>query len=70
MQENHDIFCEKLSVKASLQGPRRYKGARMAFHCVPTEFLVAILCALMVLSHAFTAPATRFHGVATALTAC
>ena len=54
-QENHYIFRETLSVTASLQRPRRCYGARVAFHCVPTEFLVAILCALMVLS-------LRVHG--------
>ena len=71
--ENHDIFREELSVMASLQRPRRCYGARMAFHCVPTEFLVAILWALTVLSlraKALTASAPRFHGVATAMTAC
>ena len=48
-QENHDIFREKLSVTASSQHLRRCYGARMALHCVPTEFLVAILCAHTVL---------------------
>ena len=70
--ETHDIFRKILSVTASLQRPRRCYGARMAFHCVPTEFLVAILCALKVLSlrvHGATVSAPRFHGVATALTA-
>ena len=55
MRENHDIFCERLSVTASIQRPRCCYGARMAFHCIRTEFLVAILCALMVLS-------LRVHG--------
>ena len=48
-QENH-IFCEKLSVTASLQRPRRCHRALMAFYSVPTVFMVKILCALMVLS--------------------
>ena len=45
----------------------------MAFYRVPTEFLLAILCALMML-HACTAhlrgSQVRFHDVCTALTAC
>ena len=49
-QENHDIFCEKLSVTASLQQPRRCHGALMAFYSIPTVFMVEIVCALMVLS--------------------
>ena len=46
MQENHDIFREKLSVTASLQWPRHCHGALMAFYSVPTVFMVEILCAL------------------------
>ena len=49
-QENHDIFREKLSVKVSLQRPRRCHGALMVFYGVPTVFMVEILCALTVLS--------------------
>ena len=48
-QENHDIFREKLSVRASLQRPRRCHGALMAFYHVPTVFMVEILCTLTVL---------------------
>ena len=72
-QENHDIFREKLSVKASLQRPRPCYGARMAFFYIPTDFLVAILCALRVLSlrvHGAHSVCARFHSVATVLTAC
>ena len=54
-QENPDIFLEKGSVTASLQQPKRCYGALVAFYRVPTEFLLAILCALMTLS-------LRFHG--------
>ena len=44
MQENHDIFREKLSATASLQRPRRCQGALMAFYRVPTVFMVEIFC--------------------------
>ena len=54
MQENHDIFREKLSVTVSLQRPRRCHRALMAFYPVPTVFMVE----------------PCFHGVATALTSC
>ena len=49
-QENHDIFHEKLSVTASLQQQRHCHGALMAFYCIPTVFMVEILCVLTVLS--------------------
>ena len=49
-QENHDIFREKLSVTTSLQRPRHCHGLLMAFHHVPTVFIVEILCAHTVLS--------------------
>ena len=61
-QENHDIFREKLSVMASLQRPRRCRGAFMAFYRVPTVFMVEILCALAVLS-------LRVHGAHSACAA-
>ena len=73
MQENHDIFREKLSVTVSLQRPRRCHRALMAFYPVPTVFMVEILCALTVLHGTSTARAAHapyFHGVATALTSC
>ena len=54
-EKNHDIFCEKLSVTASLQQPRCCHGALMAFYPVPTVFMVEILCALTVLT-------LRVHG--------
>ena len=73
-QENPDIFLEKGPFTASLQRPMRCYGALVAFYRVPTEFLLAILCALTTLSlrfhGAFTAltlHALRFHGVRTAL---
>ena len=50
MQENHDIFREKLSVAVSLQRPRRCHGALMTLYRVPTVFMVEILYALSVLS--------------------
>ena len=61
-QENHNIFCEKLSVTASLQRPRRCHGALMAFYRVPRVFMVMILCALTVLS-------LRIHGAHSACAA-
>ena len=62
MQENHDIFREKLSVTASLQRPRGCQGALMAFYHVPKVFMVEILCTLMVLS-------LRVHGAHSACAA-
>ena len=62
-QENPDVFLEKAHVTASSQRPRRCYGALVTFYCVPTEFLLAILCALT----ARTLCALRFHGVRTAL---
>ena len=61
-QENHDIFCEKLSVMKSLQRPRHCHGALMAFYPFPTVFMVEILCALTVLS-------LRVHGAHSACAA-
>ena len=45
----------------------------MAFYHVPTEFFLAIICALMMLSLCVLGRTTRalcFHGVFTALIAC
>ena len=53
--ENHDIFREKFSVTVSLQWQRRCHWALIAFYCVPTVFMMEILCALTVLS-------LRVHG--------
>ena len=39
LQENPDIFLEKWPVTASLQRPRHYYGALVAFNRVPTGFL-------------------------------
>ena len=61
-QENPDSFLEKRPVTASLQRPRRCYGAPVAFYRVPTEFLLAIQCALTTLS-------LRFHGAHIACTA-
>ena len=44
----------------------------MTFYCAPTEFLLAILCAVTTLSsrfHGAQIDAVRFYGVRTALTA-
>ena len=41
-QENHDTFRKKLSDTASLQQPMHCYGALMAFHRVPTVFMVEI----------------------------
>ena len=60
-QENPDIFREKGPVTASLQQPWRFYEARMAFYHVPTEFFLAILCAL-------TTPSRHFHGAHNAST--
>ena len=73
-QEIPDVFLEIAPVMASSQRPRRCYGALVQFYPVPTEFLLAILCALTagtlcamrfpgVCSCAFTAFALRFHGV-------
>ena len=62
-QEIPDVFLEKAPVTVSLQRPRRCYGALVTFYRVPTEFLLAILCALK----ARTLCALRFHRVRTAL---
>ena len=62
-QEISDVFLEKAPVTASSLRPRRCYGALVAFNRVPTEFLLAILCALT----ARTLCALRFHGVRTVL---
>ena len=74
-QEIPDVFLEKVPATASSQRPRPCYGALVASYRVPTEFLLAILCALTTLSRrsqcvhcAFTAFALCFHGVCTALT--
>ena len=54
-QEIPDVFLGKAAVTASSQRTKRCYGALVAFYCVPTEFLLAILCALTTLS-------LRFHG--------
>ena len=70
------FFIEKVPATASSQRPRRCYGALVASYRVPTEFLLAILCALTTLSRrshcmhcAVTAFALCFHGVCTGLTA-
>ena len=62
------FFVKKWPATASLQRPRRCYGTRMAFYCVHTAFLLAILCALTTLSllihgahNAFTALPRRSH---------
>ena len=60
-QEIPEAFLEKAPVTASSQRPRRCYGALVAFYRIPTEFLLAILCALMKLS-------LRFHGAHIACT--
>ena len=62
-QKISDVFLEKAPVTASSQRPRRCYGALVRFYRVPTEFLLAILCALT----ARTLCALSFHGVRTAL---
>ena len=62
-QEIPDVFLEKAPVSASSQRSRCCYGALVTFYRVPTEFLLAILCALT----ARTLCALRFHGVRTAL---
>ena len=61
-QEIPDVFLEKAPATASSQRPRRGYGALVASYCVPTEFLLAILCAL-------TTRSLRFQGVHIARTA-
>ena len=75
-QEVPDVFLEKAPATASSQRPRRCYGALVASYRVPTEFLLAILCALTTRSRrshcvhcAVTVFALRFHGVCIALTA-
>ena len=60
-QEIPDVFLEKAPVTASSQRPRRCYGALVASYRVPTEFLLAILCAL-------TTRLLRFHGAHTVCT--
>ena len=60
-QEIPNVFLEKVPATASLQRPRRCYGALVASYRVPTEFLLAILCALMTCS-------LRFHGAHIACT--
>ena len=62
-QEIPDVFLEKVLVTASSQRTSRCYGALVTFYRVPTEFLLAILCALM----ARTLCVLRFHGVRTEL---
>ena len=76
-QEIPDVFLKKAPVTASSHRPRSCYGALVAFYRVPTEFFLAILCALTTLSPRFhgahclhctvTAFVLRFHGVCTAL---
>ena len=75
-QEIPDVILEKAPATASSKQPRRCYGALVASNHVPTEFLLAILCALTtrsLRSHgmhcAVTAFALCFQGVCTALTA-
>ena len=49
-QANLDIFRGKGPIRPSLQRPWRCYRARMAFYRIPKEFLLAILCALTMLS--------------------
>ena len=60
-QEIPDVFLEKAPATASLQRPMRCYGALVASYRVPTEFLLAILCAL-------TTRLLRFHGAHIACT--
>ena len=66
-QENSEIFREKGPVKASSQQPWCRYGIRMAFYRVHTEFLLAIVCALMTLSQRSQCVHCTFHRVRTAL---
>ena len=72
-QEIPDVFLEKAPATASSQRPRCCYGALVASYRVPTEFLLAILCALTTLSRrvhdAFTALSRRSHCVHCAVTA-
>ena len=60
-QEIPDVFLEKAPATASSQRPRRCYEALVASYRVPTEFLLAILCAL-------TTRSLRFHGAHIACT--
>ena len=60
-QEIPDVFLEKAPATASSQRPRRCYGALVVSYHVPTEFLLAILCAL-------TTRSLRFHGAHTVCT--
>ena len=60
-QEIPDVFLEKAPATASSQRPRCCYGALVASYRVPTEFLLAILCAL-------TTRSLRFHGAHTVCT--
>ena len=60
-QEIPDVFLEKAPATVSSQRPRRCYGALVASYRVPTEFLLAILCAL-------TTRPLRFHGAHIACT--
>ena len=64
-QEIPDIFCEKGPVIASSHRPSS-DGARMEFYRIPTEFLLAILCAFT----ALTMRTLCFHGIRTVMTVC
>ena len=75
-QEISGVFLHKAPVMASSQRPKRCYEALLVFYRVPTEFLLAILCALTTLSRCshcvhcgVTAFALRFHGICTALMA-
>ena len=61
-EEIPDVFLEKAPATASSRRPRRCYGALVASYRVPTEFLLAIQCALTTLS-------LRFHGTHSACTA-
>ena len=61
LQEIRNVFLEKASTTASSQRPRRCHGALVASYRVPTEFLLAIVCAL-------TTRSLRFHGAHIACT--
>ena len=61
-QEIPDVFLEKVPATASPQRPRRCYGVLVASYRVPTEFLLATLCALKTRS-------LRFYGAHIACTA-
>ena len=63
-QEIPDVFLEKAPATLSSQRPMRCYGALVASYRVPTEFLLAILCA----HDAFTALSRRSHCVHCAVT--